>query len=234
MSGYCHNVDFLRDFVVLFESLAKMIQVSITNVLDGKVVNNECKHDGAPFVAPDPGGGGCLVVVKFGKAFLEEFVGKDACLGETVHATAHFEVDPGVAGNLVELVLVDEFLGDVRKLDADILWLVEQGVQIKVFEVHSGKPGVTLGENTVDKQFDEFNQARGGTYISEIRDVVSANGDACAVSIVSLLWSDLANDLGEGDFSLAVRWDLVVGNGEEGVGAFDAFAFIRTGANALA
>ncbi len=33
---------------------------------------------------------------------------------------------------------------------------------------------------------------------------------------------------------MAVRWDLVVRNGEEGVGAFDAFAFIGTGANAFA
>jgi hypothetical protein len=57
---------------------------------------------------------------------------------------------------------------------------------------------------------------------------VSAGG------IVSLLWSDLANDLGVGDFSAAVGWDLVVGNGEEGVSAFDAFAFIETGVNALA
>ncbi len=109
-----------------------------------------------PFVAPEPGGGGCLVVVKFGKAVLEEFVGNDA-LGETVHATAHFKVDPGVAGNLVELVLVNEFLGDICKLDADVLWPVKRGVQIEVLEVHGGKPGVTLGENTVDKQFDKFN-----------------------------------------------------------------------------
>ncbi len=56
-------VNFLRDFVVLFESLAKMIQVDITNVLDGNVVDNECKHDRAPFVVPEPGGGGCFVVV---------------------------------------------------------------------------------------------------------------------------------------------------------------------------
>ncbi len=156
-AGKAGAIDFLRDFVVLFESLVKMIQVGITNLLDGKVVNNECKHDGAPFVAPKPGGGGCLVVFKFGEAFSEEFVGKDACLGETVHATAHFEVDPGVAGNLVELVLVNEFLGDVRKLDVDVLWLAERGVQIEVLEVHGGKPGITLGENTVDKQFDKFN-----------------------------------------------------------------------------
>jgi hypothetical protein len=34
------------------------------------------------------------------------------------------------------------------------------------------------------------------------------------VGIISLLLSDLANDLGVGNFSAAVRWDLVVGNGE--------------------
>ncbi len=68
----------------------------------------------------------------------------------------HLKVDPGVAGKLVELVLIDEFLGDVRKLDADVLWLVELGVKIEVLEVHGGKPGVMLGENTIDKQFDMF------------------------------------------------------------------------------
>ena len=45
-AGKAGAINFLRDFVVLFESLAKMIQVGITNVLDGKVVDNECKHDG--------------------------------------------------------------------------------------------------------------------------------------------------------------------------------------------
>ncbi len=138
-AGKAGAINFFRDFVVRFESLAKMIQVGITNVLDGKVINNECKYDGLPFVAPEPGGGGCLTVVEFGNAVLEEFVGKDACLGETVHATAHFKVDPGVAGNLVELVPINEFLGDLRKLDEDVLWPVERGVQIEVLEVHGGK-----------------------------------------------------------------------------------------------
>ncbi len=60
-------------------------------------------------------------------------------------------------GKLVELVLVDEFLGDVRKLDADVLWPVKWGVKIEVLEVHGGKPGIILGVNTVDEQFDGFN-----------------------------------------------------------------------------
>ncbi len=39
----------------------------------------------------------------------------------------------------------------------DVLWSVERVVQIEVLEVHGGKPGITLGENTVDEQFDKFN-----------------------------------------------------------------------------
>ncbi len=67
-----------------------------------------------------------------------------------------------------------------------------------------------------------------------IRNVVAANGDVCVVGVISLLWSDLANNLGVGDFPAAVGWDLVIGNGEEGVGAFDLLAIVGTGANALA
>ncbi len=150
-AGKAGDMDFLRDFVVLPGSLAKMIQVGIANVLNDKVVDNECKHDGVPLVTPETGGGGCLVVVKFGKAVLEEVVGKDACLGETVHATAHFKVDPGVTGKLIELVLANEFLGDFSKLDADLLWPVEQGVELEVLEVHGRKLSITFGQNIVDE-----------------------------------------------------------------------------------
>jgi hypothetical protein len=66
-----------------------MIQVSIANVLNTKVINNECKHDGSPLVTPETRDGGCLIVIKFCKAVSEEIVHKDACLGGTVHATAH-------------------------------------------------------------------------------------------------------------------------------------------------
>ncbi len=156
-TGKAGAINFFRDFVVLLESLAKMIQVGIANILDGEVVDNECKPDGAPLVAPETGGGGCLVVVEFGKAVSEEVVNKDSYLGETVHATAHFVVDPGVIDKLVELVLVNEFFRDVRKLDADIFWPVEWGVEIEVLEVHGGKPSITLGENSDDEQFYKLN-----------------------------------------------------------------------------
>ncbi len=59
---------------MLLESLSKMIQVGATDVLDCKVINNEGKHDGVPLVLPEALGGGCFVVVEFGKAFMEEVV----------------------------------------------------------------------------------------------------------------------------------------------------------------
>ncbi len=58
----------------MLESLSKVIQVGVADVLDCKVVNNEGKHDGAPLVSLEACGGGCFVVVKLGKAFAEEVV----------------------------------------------------------------------------------------------------------------------------------------------------------------
>ncbi len=54
------------------------------------------------------------------------------------------------------------------------------------------------------------------------------------VSIDSLLRLDLANNLGLGDFPVALGWDLVIQYREEGVGAFDVLAIVGTSANALA
>ncbi len=54
-AGKAGAVNFLRDFVVLFESLAKMIQVGITNVLNGKVVDNECNMTGRHLWCQSPG-----------------------------------------------------------------------------------------------------------------------------------------------------------------------------------
>jgi hypothetical protein len=53
---------------VFIEGLAKMIQMDIANILNGKVINNECKHDREPLEMPETRGGGCLVVVEFEKA----------------------------------------------------------------------------------------------------------------------------------------------------------------------
>jgi hypothetical protein len=54
------------------------------------------------------------------------------------------------------------------------------------------------------------------------------------VRVIALLGSDLENSLGVGDFPVALNWDLVMQDGEEGVVAFDSFAVVGTSANAFA
>ncbi len=68
--GKAGFLNFFRDCVVLFKSLVKMIQVGVIEVLDCKVIDYEGKHERAPFVSPEARGGGCFIVVKFGKAVL--------------------------------------------------------------------------------------------------------------------------------------------------------------------
>ncbi len=53
-AGKAGAINFFRDFVVFLESLAKLIRIA--SILNGKFVDKECKHDGAPFVMPETGG----------------------------------------------------------------------------------------------------------------------------------------------------------------------------------
>ena len=52
---------------------------------------------------------------------------------ESVSAIANFEVDPDVNVDVVQRILfVDELLVDVGQHDADVLWSVEWGLEVKV------------------------------------------------------------------------------------------------------
>ncbi len=68
----------------------------------------------------------------------------------------HFKVDPTVTDKIFECVFINEFFEDVGDLDADIFWLVQGGVEIEVLEIKGGKASLTLGECTVDEEFDKF------------------------------------------------------------------------------
>jgi hypothetical protein len=77
-------------------------------------------------------------------------------LGEAVHAAPHFKVDPAVADKFFECVFLDEFFGDVGDFDADIFWSVQGGIEVEIFEIKGCKASLSLGEYTVDEEFDKF------------------------------------------------------------------------------
>ena len=109
---------------------------------------------------------------------------------EPVNAITKFKVDPAVEVDVVkEIVFVDEFLRDVGQHDADVLWSVEWGLKVKVFDVKGDKLRALPGENTVENEFDEVKRRGLGADVAEVRDVLDGNGDAHAVG-VGLLRSD--------------------------------------------
>ncbi len=73
-----------------------MFDVLTCRGMDPKVVNDKAKFDVAPHVAPEAGSVLALVVALGIEALFEELVGKNAGLGEAVHAHLDFDVDPSV------------------------------------------------------------------------------------------------------------------------------------------
>ena len=69
---------------------------------------------------------------------------------QTVDAVDNFEVHPAVLNMVGEVVLGDEFMGDVIKVDVDKFWAVKGITKVEVSNVESAKFSTRLGEDTVD------------------------------------------------------------------------------------
>jgi hypothetical protein len=80
--------------------------------LDAKVVNNKTKGDVMPHVMPKSRHMLTLIIASDDKAFLEEFVCKDADLWEPIHTHANFNIYLSVGvDNFVEIIFVNYFGG---------------------------------------------------------------------------------------------------------------------------
>ena len=63
--------EVLYDGVMGGEDSSEVVKVLVTYILNAKIINNENKHDGAPFVAPKSWRGSRLVVTIVVKACVE-------------------------------------------------------------------------------------------------------------------------------------------------------------------
>jgi hypothetical protein len=89
-----------------------MFHVGHAGRLDAKVANNKAKGDVMPHVMPQSRRVLILIIASDGKAFLKEFVRKDAGLWESVHTLANFDIYLSIGiDNFGEIVFVNYFLG---------------------------------------------------------------------------------------------------------------------------
>ncbi len=67
--------------------------MTFPDILNTKVVDCKNELDGVACVCPEAGSVWLFVISVAGKAFFEEFIGKDASLREAIHAFPNFHVD---------------------------------------------------------------------------------------------------------------------------------------------
>ena len=112
--------------------------------------------------------------------------------------------------------------------------MLEWCVEIEVLDVKSGKPGIRLGEDTVDEELDEFKGAGGCANITRVTDVIAFYDDVHVVGVI-LLGPVLAYHLGVSDLVATVWGDVMEVNDEEGVCSQNTLTWdLRVAVEALA
>ena len=91
------------------------------HIFDYEIVDYKEKHDGMPLVAPQSWCRGGFIIFRIVESFPQQVVGKFSRLRQNIAAMDSSKVNPPVALQLGEVIFVDEFLGDIRDLDAKIL-----------------------------------------------------------------------------------------------------------------
>ncbi len=122
---------------------------------------------------------------------------------EPVHAFGELIVYQAVVSILLELILIDDFLGNYAELDSRILWSIKGSVEVEVGQVHCHIPAPRLGEGAVDNQLDRFEGPRLGTTITGVVDGIATDGDAGSVRIC-FCWTYLADNAGVCNITLAI------------------------------
>jgi hypothetical protein len=142
----CH-VDLYT--LVLLEKIEEVVEVFNSKVFNAKVVSNQAKLDGTPFVAPKSWHGGSFIVAFRNKVQLKKIVGKDAGLEKTVTALANFEVNLTSTVLTQDVVFQVKFVWDTGNIDMDIFRIGHGCVQVEVLEIDCAEVSTFSGKDTV-------------------------------------------------------------------------------------
>ena len=115
------NVDLL---VMVVEALDEMVSMFFADVFNAKVVHDEAKTDGAPFVAPEAGRVADRCVAIGAEETGQLLFGEDAGLRKTIHAASYLDVDSSIVDKVSEFVVRDDFFGDRVDRDEHVLVII--------------------------------------------------------------------------------------------------------------
>ena len=193
----------------------------LANVFNAKVINNKNELNRTPFMAPETRGGGSFVIAGLVQTFSEQIVGELAGLGQTITAADNFIIHPTIMNTGQKIILINDFLRNVRQFDAYIFRPGHGRLQIEVFCIKTCKPGIAAGQDTVDHELDQIERTGGSADVARVLYMATRQGDPGTVGI-GLLRSDFTNNHGVADVLASVLWYVFISDGPESVGAFYA------------
>ena len=138
----------------------------------------------------------------------------------------HFDtsnVNTAVVNKLEKAVFIDEFLRYYVELDANVFLAVKGCAQVEISKIGRKKPCLWAQADTIDYEFDKFQQTRFGAAVTRVIDGVVSNGDACTLRFF-LHWTLLADYSCVRDVRLAIVGNIVIHDGLECVGSVEPSA----------
>ena len=81
---------------MLVEDAKEVVGMLAADVFDAKIVNDQDKLDGAPYMSPEARCGSRFVVPRHSELLAEEVVGEPSGLGQSICASDDGEVHPAV------------------------------------------------------------------------------------------------------------------------------------------
>jgi hypothetical protein len=139
------------------KSIKEVISIRLREEFDTKIVNGKGKSCVLISVAPETRGLGNWEVSARGKVLFELIVRKDGNLFEAIHAFADLEVDKTFGVKVLdgEIILIDDFLGNIAVVDAHVLVNEHVGEKKKILQVTSAIRGAKMGigNDTIEMEF---------------------------------------------------------------------------------
>jgi len=105
------------------KSIEEVISIGLREEFDAKVINSKGKCCASIRMAPETGGLGNREVSIRGKVCFELIVRKDGSLFEAIHTFADLKVDKTFGAKVLisEIILIDNFLGNITTMNSHVL-----------------------------------------------------------------------------------------------------------------
>lgn len=204
------------DGVEAFEGGDEVLGVGVMDVLDAEIIDDQGEHDAVGGMMPKRGCMAHWSIAGRGQMLREAVTGKAASLFKAGHAFPDLHVDIPIAGDGIQVVVLDDFSRDDGEQDAHVFEAFHGGAVIKILYVECHKLGVGSGEDAIEQALGgrEAGTVRGGG-TREVK-AVATNGDADSFDL-SFVRSQGRDKASIGDFAISRNGGL--GDEKYGVSA---------------